>query len=86
MTKVKVPFTCYLCEEIKDRKERGIELGSADFSRCICKICSRKNYCIYGAFEDLNEDSPIIQREDQWKAKSDTFMENCKMKINQWRK
>ena len=72
---MKQPFKCYLCEDDKPDKEKGIEVGSGFFLYHICKQCSRKNYSVYGAFENLNDDDPIVRKAD-WVAESNSFIKS----------
>lgn len=47
-------FICYLCEEEKDNKHKGLIIGIyPNFPSHICKTCSRSNYCIWGSNEEL---------------------------------
>lgn len=46
-------FTCYLCEQEKDLKHKGLSIGSGVLTNLICKACSRSNYVIYGSDEYL---------------------------------
>ncbi len=51
-------FDCYLCEENKENKHKGLSVGQGILTNFICKACSRSNYVIYGSEETLHF-SPI---------------------------
>ena len=46
-------FRCCLCNLEKPVRFQGVIIGSGHFTEFVCKPCSRKNYSIYGTFEDL---------------------------------
>jgi hypothetical protein len=54
----KKSFTCYLCEEVKENKYKGLAIGSGVLTDHICKSCSRNNYVTFGSAETLHF-SPI---------------------------
>jgi hypothetical protein len=51
-------FNCCLCNLEKPERFKGVIIGSGHFTEFVCKPCSRKNYSIYGTFEDLKSSEP----------------------------